>query len=59
MGELEARLADAEKERDCLQRQMAASLPQVRLFKPINKEKNQLTSVVTLLTRSVGIGIVD
>lgn len=29
MGELEARLADAEKERDCLQRQMAASLPQV------------------------------
>ncbi len=31
MGELEARLADAEKERDCLQRQMAASLPQVKI----------------------------
>ena len=30
MGELESRLGDAEKERDCLQRQMAASLPQVR-----------------------------
>lgn len=29
MGDLESRLADAEKERDCLQRQMAASLPQV------------------------------
>ena len=32
MGELEARLSDAEKERDCLQRQMAASLPQVMLY---------------------------
>lgn len=31
MGELEARLAEVEKERDCLQRQMAASLPQVSL----------------------------
>lgn len=32
MGDLESRLADAEKERDCLQRQMAASLPQVLLY---------------------------
>ena len=32
MGELEARLSDAEKERDCLQRQMAASLPQVSFW---------------------------
>jgi hypothetical protein len=35
MGELEARLADAEKERDCLQRQMAASLPQVKFKKKV------------------------
>jgi hypothetical protein len=33
MGELEARLTDAEKERDCLQRQLAASLPQVKIPK--------------------------
>lgn len=32
MGELESRLGDAEKERDCLQRQMAASLPQVGFY---------------------------
>lgn len=40
MGELEARLADAEKERDCLQRQMAASLPQVRF------ECNELINIM-------------
>ena len=35
MGELEARLTDAEKERDCLQRQLAASLPQVKFQRKV------------------------
>ncbi|XP_059352042.1 liprin-alpha-2-like isoform X2 [Daphnia carinata] len=44
MGELEARLADAEKERDCLQRQMAASLPQelASLTKELAQAREQL-----------------
>ncbi|XP_046436917.1 liprin-alpha-1-like isoform X3 [Daphnia pulex] len=44
MGELEARLADAEKERDCLQRQMAASLPQelASLTKELAQSREQL-----------------
>ena len=38
IAELEGRLVDAEKERDCLQRQMAASLPQVRALTPTTNE---------------------
>ena len=44
MSELEGRLVDAEKERDCLQRQMAASLPQelASLTKELAQAREQL-----------------